>query len=372
LPDKIRVCLVSVNSYPLFNDDCDAPFGGAELQIFLIAKHLAQDRNYLVSVIVGDYGQDENEVRHNVRLVKAYRRNGTLAERLFAPFKLFRAIGKANPDVVIQRASGPETGICALYASLKNKKFIYSVAHNAEMVGKSVASHHPLYRRLYEYGVNRADKIVVQSQDQMRSLTRMNEHLSAKAVIISNSIEARPLPTVNRDSILWIARAQSWKRPEIFIRLANTIKTERLVMVMPVTERTDEIKKIQDKAVSMPNIEFLSSIDFKSSQQLFNKSKVFVNTSTWEGFPNTFLQAGMSATPIVSLEVDPDNFIKNNRCGFVCDGDFSILEEKVSFLLKNEKAWQEASQNCHNYVMGKHNIQKNIVSWKNLICESGE
>lgn len=370
MSDKISVCLVSANSYPLFNEDCDALFGGAELQIFLLAKYLAQDKKYLVSVIVGDFGQDDEELRQNVRLVKAHRRKGNVADRLFAPFKLFSSISRVKPDVLIQRASGPETGICAFYASLKKVKFIYSVAHDAEMAGKSVASRHPLYRRLYEYGVNRADVIVVQSQDQMRSLRRLNESLSRKAVVITNSIEVKSSHVGKREHVLWIARAQSWKRPEVFIDLANAIRDERFVMVMPVSEETEEVKKILEKALSTPNLEFISSIDFNSSQELFDRASILINTSSWEGFPNTFLQAGVAATPIVSLEVDPDSFIKNNRCGFVCDGDFLKLQEKVTFLLKNKDGWKEAGQNCNEYMMKNHDIQKNIEVWKALISDS--
>ena len=91
------MCLVSANSYPLFNDECDAPFGGAELQVFLIAKHLAQDEKFIVSVIVGDFGQAETDHRYNVKLVKAHSRSGRATDRLFAPIKLFNAISRERP-----------------------------------------------------------------------------------------------------------------------------------------------------------------------------------------------------------------------------------------------------------------------------------
>lgn len=370
MSDKISVCLVSANSYPLFNEDCNASFGGAELQVFLLAKHLAQDENYFVSVIVGDFGQGDNEVRYNVRLVKAHRRNGRAIDRLFAPFKLFRAISKGHPDVIIQRASGPETGICAFYARIKKVKFIYSVAHDAELVGESVAAHHPVYRRLYEYGVKRADIIVVQSQDQMRSLARLNKKLSSKAVVITNSIEVKSSPSGKREHILWIARAQIWKRPEIFIDLAKEIQDEHFVMVMPFGEETDDVRNYLEKVDATPNIEFIASVDFHSSQELFNKAKILINTSSWEGFPNTFLQAGIAAIPIVSLEVDPDSFIKTNRCGYVCEGDFSKLLKNVRLLLKSKEEWEDAGRNCYEYVVKNHDIQMNIEDWKMLICDS--
>lgn len=365
---RINVCLVSANSYPLFNDDCNVPFGGAELQISLLAKYLAQDEKYFVTVIVGDFGQDDNELRHNVKLVKAHSRSGRSIDKLYAPYKIYRAIRKVDPDVLIQRASGPETGICAFYARNNNIKFIYSVAHDAELVGKSVASHHPIYRHLYDYGVKKADVIVVQSKDQLRALAILNENLSRKAVVISNSIELRSQSeATKREHVLWIARAQRWKQPEIFIELAKALRDETFVMIMPVEKSTKEIDKLVEKAHSIENLQLISSVDFNLSQDFFNKAKILINTSSWEGFPNTFLQAGIAATPIVSLEVDPDSFIRNTKCGYVCDGDFSMLLENVRFLLESDEASEEAGRNCQKYVMKNHDIQKNVEIWKKLI-----
>ena len=83
---------------------------------------------------------------------------------------------------------------------------------------------------------------------------------------------------------------------------------------------TKYFKDISLLAHKQPNLEFLPGISFDQSRRYYQQAKALVNTSIAEGWPNTFLQAGMVKTPIISLTVNPDWFINRYQCGF-CGAD---------------------------------------------------
>ena len=72
LKKPIKVCFISFNSYPLFKKKSKGYFGGAEVQISLISKELAKDKNFQVNVIAGDYGQKSLIKKNNVNIYKIH------------------------------------------------------------------------------------------------------------------------------------------------------------------------------------------------------------------------------------------------------------------------------------------------------------
>ncbi len=63
----------------------------------------------------------------------------------------------------------------------------------------------------------------------------------------------------------------------------------------------------------MPQVEFLEKVSYHDIQSHFDQAKIFVNTSSDEGVPNTFIHAGLGSTAIVSLKVDPDHMFHHHH-----------------------------------------------------------
>lgn len=98
---------------------------------------------------------------------------------------------------------------------------------------------------------------------------------------------------------------------------------------------------------------------------MLGKSHILVNTSKMEGFSNTFLQAWMREVPVVSLSVDPDNIIKNNKLGYH-SGNFEQLKKDVLYLAENPFIINEIGKKARSYCIKNHSMD-NIKLLVNLI-----
>jgi len=174
--------------------------------------------------------------------------------------------------------------------------------------------------------------------------------------------------SIKKDSILWVARAESWKQPEMFIRLAQKFPQEKFTMICPPAENNpDYFKIIKAKAKQISNLQFIAWVPFNKIDAFFRKSRVFVSTSFSEGFPNTFIQAAKNMTPIVSYQVDPDKIISQNKLGFCAKGDEKMLTEYLKKVLRNQKFWRRLSDRAYQYAVGHHDLSEVVDKFKSIV-----
>jgi glycosyltransferase involved in cell wall biosynthesis len=162
----------------------------------------------------------------------------------------------------------------------------------------------------------------------------------------------------NKNFILWVARLDNWKQPEIFIELSTYFPNEKFIMISPQASDIKYTKRIRGLASECRNIEFISQVPFHEINEYFAKAKIFINTSKNEGFPNTFIQSAMNATPIISLNVNPDNFLEKYGCGFCSNGSFDDMLDKMKEILNNNSEWNKLSENAYNYAKENHDVSK--------------
>ena len=97
------------------------------------------------------------------------------------------------------------------------------------------------------------------------------------------------------------------KRPELLLELARRCPEIPFVMV---TNRIDaKVYDMLANAVPRWSQRLSSRLHMRKWTSITPQARVFVSTTAFEGFPNTFLQAGKHGVPVLSLDVDPDGFI---------------------------------------------------------------
>ncbi len=359
----IRICIVSYQGYSLYDPTSNIPFGGTEIQLYLLSKEFGNDKKYDVHVITSNFKKNVPEKKYNNIHIHAslpFKRKRSIR----VPIKLFLLLYEINPDIVIQRAFGVPTGICALYALLFKKKFIYSIAHEIDVNGEAEKG---LLGKIYKFGFSHANFIVAQHENQIKILERIQKRKCDKIFTIKSGYDITQVKVNTKKYILWVGRAVRWKRPEFFLRLAKYFPKEQFLMIINKSIDLNYWAKIESEAKKIGNLQLIEKVPFKDIGDYFKQGKIFINTSSYEGFPNTFIQALKNETPIISLNVDPDDFLVNNTCGFNCLNNFDEMISKLKKLLNNPEVYRIYSKNSFNYVKKNHDIKKISIKWKKVI-----
>jgi glycosyltransferase involved in cell wall biosynthesis len=361
----IKICFFHLKAHAIFDSKSDAPIGGTLVQMHVVAKKLSENHSFPVSFLVGDFGQLPVEECGKIKVYKSIKLKRDIGHMVVAPFLLWSYLKKMDADVYITSSASPEVGLVALFCKIHRRKMIYRTAHEWDCNG-SYAKSHGFLGKIFEYGIKNASIIVTQS-DEHKKLLNKNYLLDSK-VIKNSFLIPKTEEKSEKRNILWVSRCESWKNPRIFLELAERFSNFPFVMICPKQKyQEDFFEQIKLEARKIENLTFIEFVPFEKIQPFFDEALVFVGTSDYEGFPNTFLQACMGRTPIISYKVNPDNFIEKNKLGYFANGDRKKLEDAIRKLVDDKNDWYQKSKNAFKYLRAIHDVEKNIKSWISII-----
>jgi len=360
-----HICFVGLANLPVLAPEFEQHgVGGAELQQTLLAKALAR-RGFQVSMVVGDYGQQDGEIWSGVQTYKASKPSeGVPVLRFVHPrwTKLVAALRRAAADVYYVSPAGVQVGQVALWARRNRRRMVLRVASDADCDPGRLLISFWRDRKLYEYGLRRADAILAQSAHQ-QELLRRNYGLDSSVVSSLLDIPDSTLPLGQRDiSVLWVSNIQRLKRPNMFLELAQRLPTLAASMVggaQPKTRRLFE--RVRSAASRVSNVTFHGPLPYRATQRLFDRARVFVNTSEIEGFPNTFLQAWVRGIPVVSF-FDPDGVIQREGLGQTV-ASVEEMAATVQRLAVDPQLWAETSARCLAYTARRYGEDQTVAPY---------
>ena len=340
----MRICLVSLRALPALSEEHKHErVGGEEVQHAQLAAALAR-LGHDVRLVVADFGQRDGAVYEGVTTLKAFRESAGLPGlRFIHPqwTKLWSAIAKADADVYYYSCAGMILGMLALYCGRLGRRLVFRVASDVDCDPDKVEIRRRRDRWLYQYGLKRSDAVLVQTVNQQRALLKNYGLPSTVAGMLVAPPTQSAAPVAKDIDVLWVANIRHIKRPDRLVAIARAMPGTRFHMAGAMVPGEEELyKRIEAEARELPNLIFHGVVPYIDIGRLFDRARVFANTSDLEGFPNTFLQAWVRGVPVVTT-FDPDGLVKSAGLG---SSHTSVPEmiEGLREMLESDAAYRSA------------------------------
>jgi glycosyltransferase involved in cell wall biosynthesis len=327
--------------------------GGAETQIFLLSRELAQQGHSVALVVREDECRlprrmgavtviSQRTVRHGSPLVRAVGNAVTT----------IRALWRLDADVFVQRAAGRETGLIAAIAFARRRRFVYSSANVIDFEFARLEKRR-VNVALYHLGIRLADQVVVQTREQAAlCLSRFG----FTPIVIKSLAEVTTRRTRGPRAFLWVGRLTTYKQPLRFVELARGVPEAAFWMVATGEgQMANELRgQIELASRGLKNFELRAARPRQELTDLMDRAVAIVNTSEYEGMPNIFLEGWSRGVPALALSHDPDRVISQERLGGFAGGDHQLFIDLARQLWERRYHQEDVAERCLSYVRREH------------------
>jgi Glycosyltransferase Family 4 len=337
--------------------------GGAEVQMLLVARGLAELGARVCIVAGGDPGSMLDEI-DGVEVVwrSPYRLGAPMRGKLAEFREIYASIAAGDADVVVAMTAVPATALIALSARLQQRSFVYATASDSDFARERLETKRRNVR-LFHSAIRLADLVIVQNE---RQRGMCEARFGRSSLVIRSVAEPGELRTSAPEAFLWAGRVISYKRPLAYVALARAVPEARFWMLgIPQGGEADQrlLSDLRRAAHGVPNLELLDPRPRCDVMALLERAVAIVNTSEFEGLSNTFLEAWSRGVPALSLSHDPDGLIERCGLGGFAHGSETRLASLVHEFWRLRGDQHELAGRCHLYVLDNHRPATIYKQW---------
>jgi glycosyltransferase involved in cell wall biosynthesis len=349
----------------------EARMGGSQYQAKVLMDYLLA--HYDVDIAYLTTRADPSFKPDGYRIVPFSDRRGL---RRYGSFfdvaRLYRALTRERPDIILQFVGSAHTGIAALYARKHGCKLIWRVTSDRSVEPETASwlqPHLRLERLCLNFGIRNASLILAQTEYQRATIAAAFP--GAPVQVLPNFHPSAPdcgRTGAVVKQVAWIANLKPLKNPSAFVRLARRFSSRPDVRFVMVGDSIDESPWTKDQLAAIaatPNLEYRGALSQAEVNGLLEHTDLLVNTSDYEGFSNTFIQAWMRRVPVVSLRVDPDRLLSRGGLGTVTGTEESLFGS-VAVLLDDPDKCSAIGARARRYAL-EHHAESNIETLARLL-----
>ena len=122
------------------------------------------------------------------------------------------------------------------------------------------------------------------------------------------------------------------------------------------TAKTEWNEALQRQIASLPNLTHLGQLNQAEVNEQLSGAYAFVNTSVYEGFPNTFIQAWLREVPVISLAVNPDDILDRASVGIHARTEQGLVDA-VKRLVEDRALHDQLARNAGEHAREHHSMK---------------
>lgn len=337
--------------------------GGAEIQSFYIAQELIKlgFKVHYIRETKSIFRRVENyqDIHlHSIYANKMINKTFTIRQ-LWKCYFLNKVMRKINADFWYVRSNDAYLPLVEKFVKKNGGKIVWACAHDYK-----VQKNH--WKKRYGTSIQNEilntlkNVIIIFQTNYQRETFERNYGIGGKVIYNSHPVPEN-IKNKKQKNIVWISNFKKFKRPELFLKLVKKMcgSDYNFIMVGKNTKKEyyNLIKEIEKEC---NKFKYLGELSSPKVHEILENSKLLINTSITEGFSNTFIEAWLRGTPVLSLEVDPDNLIKEQNLGKVCS-NLDSLEKCIVELMEDSKKFENLSKRVRKFAVENFDIKNAVM-----------
>jgi len=336
--------------------------GGAAVQTLVWMEGLLENGHQVIQAKLENDHRGIRPQYKNFEYVSLYHHQKGLRILRWASYrlpKIFGILSKEKPDFLYESTPFWGSYWVSFFCKILGIKHIIRISNDNlldKRLRNTVSKSHQFFLFL---GLRFCDYILAQNDYQYEVLLAKFPRkkilkIHNPIIIDENFLNSKSEP---KGYLAWVANFRYQKNLKLLFEIVNSLPNEFIKIAGNPTNKIDsESKEYVQKLKELPNVEFMGKIEREDLLPFLKGAKFLLNTSRYEGFSNTFLEAMTVGTPILSTPlVNPDQIISNHHLGIIYT-DPTDLVQKIKSITGTD--YKKMSENCLAYLQEFHDHRR--------------
>lgn len=338
----------------------ERPSGGAAVQAFGWIRGLSEQGQDVEVLTRLDGSEVLKEECSTLTLLPLYDNKKGVRWLRWVYYRLPFIYGKirnSRPDYLYQGIPSWQSFVIGAVCRMLGVRYVLRISNDFLIDERFFRAHSRAHRFFQSLGMRMAYCILCQNAYQYNIIKQ--RFPGKKVNKISNPFFLRQQPIIpavsERHYIAWLGLYQYQKNLKLLYEIASLLPDTPFRVAGKEESKCDQDTiDYLERLRQLPNVQFVGFLSREEVLPFLAHAKFLLNTSHYEGFSNTFLEAMSVGTPILTTDrVNPDGIISEFNLGIIYKDAADLIQQYEALaaeqLSEMSVRVQHYVQNFHDY-----------------------